>query len=86
MLPQYRLVKTPIEMESLYGLKNRVYIWKTLALKKRRATHGMEKTREREPQILFKKKKILVESLTDFLIHTRVEKSRVFTANVERLN
>ena len=49
MLPQYRVVKTPIEIESLYGLKNRVYTWKTLAMKKRRATHGMEKTRERAP-------------------------------------
>ena len=34
MLPQYRVVKTPIEIESFYGLKNRVYIWKTLAMKK----------------------------------------------------
>ena len=56
MLPQYRVVKTPIEIESLYCLKNRVYIWKTLAMKKRQAAHGMEKTREREPKILLKKK------------------------------
>ena len=57
-------------------------------MNKRRAVPGMEKTREREPQIILKKKKteILVESLTYFLIHTRVKKSQVFTANVERLN
>lgn len=53
-----------IEIESLCGLKNRVYIWKTLAMKERRTTPGVEKTREREPQILLKNE-ILVESLTD---------------------
>lgn len=69
--------------KSLWSEEQSVYL-EDISHEGEKDTPGVEKTREREPQILLKNE-ILVESLTDWLLDpTRLKKSQVFTANVER--
>lgn len=86
MSAQYRVVKTPAEnLKPFWSGKQSTDLGDT-SHENRGVTLRVERTREGEPQILFKRTELLFESLDDLLIHARAKETQIFTANDKILN